>query len=307
MNLEELRTDAEKFLSETVLSNLIDKNGQRYLQVPGHLPHFIPAYERSSGVGFRFKKSKNVEFYEATTTLILSFLLSRFKPKTVFDVGASSGYFSFLASTHIETAPKVYAFDMRPDQILALNARTGELGLGNKVTGHLAGLSDEHHGNKRIWYARTLMFEEKPTPSEFLDPWYVRLKFTLHGKSTKERGLKEAIVFLTSLDAFCDANQLEPGVIKIDVDGYEGKVVKGAKALMRDVRPVFVLELHKDSKQRFGILRRDVTQLFFDADYDALFLTDHHDPRNCCIVPVSINDPLLARQKTDMILLIPRR
>jgi hypothetical protein len=90
------------------------------------------------------------------------------------------------------------------------------------------------------------------------------------------------------------------------VDGYEGKVIKGAQSLLRDVKPVIALELHKDSKQRFGILRRDVAKLFFDADYDAVFLTDHHDPKTCRIIPVSIDDPLIGRAKTDMILFIPR-
>ncbi len=305
MVLEKLRTEAEKFLSEKTLRNVLDKNGQQYLQVPGHHPRVIPAFQYSRGVGIRFKRSKNVEFYEEAATLIISFLLSRFKPKTFFDIGAASGYYSLLASTHIEAAPEVHAFDMRPDQLHALNVRAGKLGLGSKVTGHLAGFSDEHHGKKRIWYARTLMFEQRPKLSEFLDPWYIRLKFALHGKDTKERGLKEADVLLTSLDAFCNENQLEPGLIKIDVDGYEGKVVKGAKTLLRDVRPIVALELHKDSKQRFGIFRRDVARMFFDSGYGALFLTDHHDPRKCCIVPVSIDHPLLARSKTDMILFVP--
>jgi hypothetical protein len=39
--------------------------------------------------------------------------------------------------------------------------------------------------------------------------------------------------------------KLKPGFIKIDVEGFEGKVLQGADKTIRSHRPVIMIELHK--------------------------------------------------------------
>jgi hypothetical protein len=41
-------------------------------------------------------------------------------------------------------------------------------------------------------------------------------------------------------------------VVKIDVEGAEAEVIRGAAALLRDVRPLLFVELHLDMLERRG-------------------------------------------------------
>jgi FkbM family methyltransferase len=48
-----------------------------------------------------------------------------------------------------------------------------------------------------------------------------------------------------TLDGFCDAHpELEPDLVKIDVEGHELDVLAGAEVVLRRARPALVVELH---------------------------------------------------------------
>ena len=309
MVLSDLQSDAMLFLSTTKLCNVADTDGQRsWLQIPGHSEHAIPSFKQARNrFEIRLAQRSNREFYEETTTLLISFLLSRFKPEVFFDVGASSGYFSFVAASHLTARPIAHAFEMQPNAVDKIHQRAGEVTLPGEVHGHLAGLSDTHIGLKRVWFARTKMFEEEPAESEYREPWWIRLKFAAQGSRSKRNKLSSAEVLLTSLDHFCAERNLSPGLVKIDVDGYEGKVLRGSHRMLREIQPIILLELHKDKKQRFGLLRADCIATLFAAHYTAFFITDHHDLGRCRIVEATAESPLFARQETDMVLFMPPR
>jgi len=64
-------------------------------------------------------------------------------------------------------------------------------------------------------------------------------------------------------------------VIKIDVEGYEGLVVKGAKRLIEACRPVLIIEHHENrGYQNVPLRREDIRKLL--PDYVALNLDDVH-------------------------------
>jgi FkbM family methyltransferase len=46
------------------------------------------------------------------------------------------------------------------------------------------------------------------------------------------------------LDTFCHAEGIAPDVIKIDVEGAEGMVLRGATGILRRLRPVLVVSTH---------------------------------------------------------------
>jgi len=56
----------------------------------------------------------------------------------------------------------------------------------------------------------------------------------------------------TTLDAECRRTGDAPAVVKVDVEGAEAEVIRGAAALLRDVRPLLFLELHLDVLERRG-------------------------------------------------------
>ncbi|HET6762107.1 MAG TPA: FkbM family methyltransferase [Longimicrobiaceae bacterium] len=73
-------------------------------------------------------------------------------------------------------------------------------------------------------------------------------------------------VEMTTLDAET-ARLGVPTVVKIDVEGYELEVLRGATSLLREHRPLLLLELHLDILERRGVRIADVTALLDDAGY----------------------------------------
>jgi FkbM family methyltransferase len=56
----------------------------------------------------------------------------------------------------------------------------------------------------------------------------------------------------TTLDDEWRRSGVAPAIVKIDVEGAEAEVIRGAAALLREVRPILFLELHLDELERRG-------------------------------------------------------
>jgi len=73
-------------------------------------------------------------------------------------------------------------------------------------------------------------------------------------------------VEMTTLDE--EAARLgTPAVVKIDVEGFELEVLRGATGLLRDHRPLLLLELHLDLLERRGVRITEVTALLDGFGY----------------------------------------
>jgi FkbM family methyltransferase len=194
----------------------------------------------------------------------------------------------------------VHAFEMRPDRFRELKANAASDAAGERISAHLAGVTEAHAGEREVWLARGMLFEERPQPSEYREAWWRRVKFALRGN--KGRDLERSRLLITSIDHFAEERHVRPDVLKIDVEGYEGRVLRGARRTLAEHRPFVLLELHKDKKLRFGAHREDVAQVLFDLGYQGLFFTNHQKRRACDVVETGRGCPLLRRQETDLIL-----
>jgi ubiquinone/menaquinone biosynthesis C-methylase UbiE len=54
--------------------------------------------------------------------------------ETIADIGAGTGYFSFRLAHHVGSRGRVYAVDVSPDMILAINRRIRDTGAANVVS-----------------------------------------------------------------------------------------------------------------------------------------------------------------------------
>lgn len=288
-----LQRAIENKLSHTEMSFVLRKTGAD-LQIPGHLPiQWSPMSSVSS-------TPTPLQFYEETTTLLLSYLIECFDARMFFDVGAGIGYFSRVAASHATVATTVHAFEMRPDRLLDLQCIISNDRFRDRINPHLAGLSSVHKGRVEVWHVRDMLFEHRPEPLEYRETWWRRLKFLM--LKDRNRALRRAEVLVTSIDHFCMGAAAYPDIIKIDVEGYEGRVLNGSKETLAKRHPFVLLELHKDKKLRHGARRVDVAGMMFALGYQALFLTDHKSRRTCDVVEIELDSPLLRRQQTDLVL-----
>lgn len=250
-----------------------------------------------------FKRRRAPAGYEQTATAAFDFVLEHAAVPAIYDIGAGSGYFGFLGAARRGCPVETHCFEMRPDHVENIErlAATHRL---DGLHAHLSGMSDTFRGETEIWYSITKMFESEPGPSRYRDPLHWRLKFWLTGRTGRDR-LRRARVTVDSVDAFTRRHGLVPGLVKIDVDGYEAKVLPGSIETFRRHRPVILLELHKS---RFfahhGVTRPGVVRPLFDLGYEGLFFTNHHDLARNRVIRVGPDSAELAREETDFLMFV---
>jgi len=153
--------------------------------------------------------------YESGTQQLLKRLL---RPDGVFyDIGANVGFFTLLASRLVGSGGRVLAFEPLPRNIHFLK-RHIEMNSAANVTIVENALGD-HNG--------TACFDSSRGPS---------------AASISDVGDQ---VQVRTLDSLCASSGIPgPTVLKIDVEGFEMPVLKGAEATIKRYRPSIVLSAH---------------------------------------------------------------
>ncbi|MBD1547221.1 FkbM family methyltransferase [Roseibium aggregatum] len=241
------------------------------------------------------------DFYEPVATAALDYLIDTQPIATFFDLGAAHGYFSFLVAGRSDKDIDAHAFEIQPNVLKRIQDRVAETD-SKWVKAYLSGMSDRYQGEQKIWYSVNKMFQTEPDPSQYRDNIFKRLKFRLKGRPDRDR-LKTALVTIDSIDHFCAVNEVAPDAIKIDVDGYEHKVIQGGLETFGKCRPFILLEIHRMKLlNRFAASRRDVVKPLFDLGYRCIFFKDHHTLAKADPVLVGRDDPLWDRDRTDFVL-----
>jgi FkbM family methyltransferase len=145
--------------------------------------------------------------------------------KTFYDVGGGVGFYSLVAA---RMGAEVFTIEPDPKSLewIARNARINNLD-GNI---HLMPLAANS-------YTGTMLMEPSPSDTE---------RGHGHGHAQEVFGTDPSKCFeakCTTLDDFAREHP-HPDLIKIDVEGCEAAVVRGAEWLMREVRPSILCEIH---------------------------------------------------------------
>jgi len=159
-----------------------------------------------------------------TNDPVIKFMTEHIKKGScVIDVGANRGTYTYSMLKAVGKNGIVYSFE--PNPIIAIQLRKNLKGL-NTVIENLA-VSDTVED--KVFYRHTKGCG--PTSSlEFFD--------VLH----KDGELEKIVVKCVTLDSFCSSKNLVPYLIKIDVEGHEFNVIKGAESIIRSCRPYIVFE-----------------------------------------------------------------
>jgi FkbM family methyltransferase len=175
--------------------------------------------------------------YQKELELCAAWLRQERKEVVVYDVGANSGFFSCqLAQMLANQSVRIYAFEAVPTTFAALASSVCRLGLQEKVFPFPAAVRDKA-GPTQLTYSKQKSLCSQVTP----------------------KGLNKNIgEYLThavgiTLNEFQLSSGARPALIKIDVEGSEQSVLRGADTLLsRPDRPAIHFEYNPSTTAQSG-------------------------------------------------------
>jgi len=186
---------------------------------------------------------------------VLNTCLGALKKRDVFyDIGANAGIFTLEAANLLKNSIQVHSFE--PQESLVNTLRTSLLlNKFNNVTTHKFLLSDKSRKN-------TLYIPKRGHS--------IHASTVARDESTIEKQYESFTIDNLVKDKVIPA----PNVVKMDVEGSELSVLKGAKKTIQRHKPVIVFEADENMK-RFGYNHREIFDLLLSlADYIFYFIRD---------------------------------
>ncbi|BAZ45968.1 methyltransferase FkbM family protein [Chondrocystis sp. NIES-4102] len=199
-----------------------------------------------AGGSYNWIKSKHINksVHEPATIGAFAFIQKNFWDQidTIFDVGALYGYFSLISKSMFPQAT-VFSFEMNPISYQAL--------------------CQNINVNKHLQIPAT-----RCVNIGLSDHTVFQKKVSVHNFMLEENEEGESIIDIVSIDDFCRISGFKPSLIKIDVEGYQAKILPGAMKTIETKKPIIILEF--DSKQqlnKFGTTNKLITKPLFDLGY----------------------------------------
>ena len=176
---------------------------------------------------------------------------------TVVDVGAGIGAYTLLASRLTGRDGRVIAFEPHP------------------------GLRELLRRNVVFEGAAHVTIRSEAVSDSSGSAWLRASPQTL-GTSTVAEVPTGIPIATATLDDFCSAEELEPDVLKIDVEGGEAAVLAGAQRVLADARALF-LEIHEPQLARLEVDAAELLRSLGDS-FDRIDRLDDREPGNYNVV-----------------------
>lgn len=222
-----------------------------------------------NGTAFRFSReapeacqwlrhSCRDKFHEPGLSELVIDYFRRNPSATFFDVGSLYGYFALLAFAVSKGRGNIYAFEMNPESYAALSLN---------VAANTGAMTDARDAGVLVAVnAAVGAAKEMARPTSYL---------RIHLDSTHADARVAPIDFVT-IDSFSEERGVEPDLIKIDVEGYEGQILEGARNTLASERTVVLLEFHSNELLgRHGHTRAGVLTSLLDAGSRVYFFGHH--------------------------------
>jgi FkbM family methyltransferase len=189
---------------------------------------------------------------------IVSFITSNLNNGDCFiDIGANIGFFSLITSSVVSENGLVLAFEPTDDTFIKLDENIRQNGLSN-IKYYRVALSD---------YEGTAPFNVSVDGHDAFNSF----SLPQHGNEYKPE-----TVDVKMLDSFYDSIKAYKNriLLKVDVEGWEYNVIKGAVKVFRELNPVIIIEFNDENTKNSPHKCRDVYTLIQSYGYD-LFSLDN--------------------------------
>jgi len=162
------------------------------------------------------------------------------------DVGASRGEFSFLMARKTGVSGFVYAFELHPENARLLQSNLWRYRYRVKVE------------NLAVSDGKTELAEVFPGRSRSGAEW------NIVGHDTTGQNMQpEFSVKATSLDDYFPPGE-RIDLVKIDVEGAAREVLAGMRRILRESRPLIIIEVHNNSEWEGRKRLEDAEYTLFD-------------------------------------------
>jgi FkbM family methyltransferase len=176
-------------------------------------------------------------------------LKTQLQPGSVFfDVGTNFGYYSLNVVQALGSQCKVHAFEPNPRTRERLIWNIGANNMGDVISVHPEAVSDS---------AGTATLIERSDNS---------------GAARLGTDSAGVTVDVTSLDLFCQEQSVDRiDVIKIDVEGYEVKVLQGALESLERFKPALIVEFWQPGLSRADATVDEIAELLLENEYELFY------------------------------------
>tara|TARA_B100000315_G_scaffold18964_1_gene16745 strand:+ start:626 stop:1483 length:858 start_codon:yes stop_codon:yes gene_type:complete len=219
---------------------------------------------------FYFSNWKN--FGDRHNSGFLFCLEQSINKRIVLDIGAHIGLFSMPLSDRISPGGKIYAFE--PSEInrhyLKKHLELNDI-KNVEVLPYLVGAKN----NKKVEFYED-QTQVNPMGGVILSKYMKNDAIITHKQ-------------MVSLDAFCKDNDIQPELIKIDVEGAEIDLLLGAKNVLLLHKPVIVLSLHPQYIEKMNQSLSDLRSYLEEVNFKCLTIDgkDNNDfhQKECILLP----------------------
>lgn len=181
--------------------------------------------------------------------------------RDVIDVGANVGFFTVAGAKRLTTG-RVLAIEPTAGAFARLTTNISLNGVGDKVIA-FNGLASAENGEAELHAIEGM--EE-----------YSSMQALVHPSVAQESGSTVISTASRTIDSLVDEHGLKPSLIKVDVEGAEGLVFKGAEQTLKRFRPVIISELSNALLRGFGTSAAEIVAMLEGLDYE---VSDPFDPK----------------------------
>tara|TARA_B100001964_G_C14202454_1_gene586504 strand:- start:778 stop:1770 length:993 start_codon:yes stop_codon:yes gene_type:complete len=213
--------------------------------------------------------SDNKNIYELAIITCLNSIV-RFNNNIIFaDLGSFVGFYAIYASKLLGNSNKVHAIESNnlycEDIKKAIN-----LNNLNNIEVHHSILSDKIE--EQIYYREFSINKEELIPENFNNK-KIYENYKKFGKIQKTETFDNLV---KKFDKY-------PNLLKIDVHGAEGKIIKGSLGVLKNYVKIILLELHTEEYLDLyspGCKRKDVINNIIDCDFKCYLISPFRDLDN---------------------------